>query len=91
LSRSGPACQLVTRVMDPNKFNNLVFLKLYVLSNYMITKICDRSKTTNFFLIITMDKNKKKSCSYYKKIFINLFKNKVNNKQSLINVKYFLN
>jgi transcriptional regulatory protein LevR len=60
LSRSGPACQLVTRVMDPNKFNNLVFLKLYVLSNYMITKICDRSKTTNFFLMITMDKNKKK-------------------------------
>jgi hypothetical protein len=50
LSRSGPACQLVTRVMDLNKFNNLVFLKLYVLSNYMITKICDRSKTTNFFL-----------------------------------------
>ena len=57
----------------------------------MITKICDRSKTTNFFLMITMDKNKKKICSYYKKIFINLFKNKVNNKQSLINVKYFLN
>jgi hypothetical protein len=55
--------------MDPNKFNNLVFLKLYVLSNYMITKICDRSKTTNFFLMITMDKNKKKKLFILQKDF----------------------